>query len=80
MIYEIDGSVETPMVWMMMSGFAGREALHVAAYAHLIETLGLPESKVEINPVKAVDRKATMKPFTRSSTLRFKKLLICLVF
>jgi ribonucleoside-diphosphate reductase beta chain len=29
---------------MMMSGFAGREALHVAAYAHLIETLGLPES------------------------------------
>jgi ribonucleoside-diphosphate reductase beta chain len=29
---------------MMMSGFAAREALHVAAYAHLIETLGLPES------------------------------------
>ena len=27
-----------------MSGFAAREALHVAAYAHLIETLGLPES------------------------------------
>jgi len=33
-----------PEVRMMMSGFAGREALHVAAYAHLIETLGLPES------------------------------------
>ena len=31
-------------VRMMMSGFAAREALHVAAYAHLIETLGLPES------------------------------------
>ena len=29
---------------MMLSGFAGREALHVAAYAHLIETLGLPEA------------------------------------
>jgi ribonucleoside-diphosphate reductase beta chain len=33
-----------PEVRMMMSGFASREALHVAAYAHLIETLGLPES------------------------------------
>jgi ribonucleoside-diphosphate reductase beta chain len=29
---------------MMLSGFAAREALHVAAYAHLIETLGMPES------------------------------------
>ena len=33
-----------PEVKMMLSGFASREALHVAAYAHLIETLGLPES------------------------------------
>jgi len=29
---------------MMLSGFAAREALHVAAYSHLIETLGMPES------------------------------------
>ena len=29
---------------MMLAGFAAREALHVAAYAHLIETLGMPES------------------------------------
>ena len=35
---------KNPEVRMMMAGFAGREALHVAAYAHLIETLGLPES------------------------------------
>jgi ribonucleoside-diphosphate reductase beta chain len=33
-----------PEIKMMLSGFAAREALHVAAYAHLIETLGLPES------------------------------------
>lgn len=33
-----------PEIRMMLSGFAAREALHVAAYAHLIETLGLPES------------------------------------
>ena len=28
----------------MLSGFCAREALHVAAYSHLIETLGMPES------------------------------------
>lgn len=33
-----------PEIRMMMNGFVGREALHVAAYAHLIETLGLPEA------------------------------------
>jgi len=27
-----------------MTGFAAREALHVAAYSHLIETLGMPDS------------------------------------
>jgi ribonucleoside-diphosphate reductase beta chain len=29
---------------MMLSSFAAREAIHVAAYSHLIETLGMPES------------------------------------
>ena len=33
-----------PQIRMMLSGFAAREALHIAAYSHLIETLGLPES------------------------------------
>jgi ribonucleoside-diphosphate reductase beta chain len=33
-----------PEVRMMLSGFAAREALHVAAYSHLIESLGMPES------------------------------------
>jgi ribonucleoside-diphosphate reductase beta chain len=33
-----------PEVRMMLAGFAAREALHVAAYSHLIETLGLPET------------------------------------
>lgn len=33
-----------PEVRMMLLGFAAREALHVAAYSHLIETIGLPES------------------------------------
>lgn len=33
-----------PEVRMMLAGFAAREALHVAAYSHLIETLGMPET------------------------------------
>jgi len=33
-----------PEVRMMLSSFAAREAIHIAAYSHLIETLGMPES------------------------------------
>jgi len=33
-----------PEVRMMLLGFAAREALHVAAYSHLIETLGMPDA------------------------------------
>ena len=33
-----------PEMRMMLLGFAAREALHIAAYSHLIETLGLPET------------------------------------
>ena len=33
-----------PEVRMMLMGFAAREAIHIAAYSHLIETLGMPES------------------------------------
>lgn len=33
-----------PEVRMMLSSFAAREAIHVAAYSHLIETMGMPET------------------------------------
>ena len=33
-----------PEVRMMLAGFAAREALHIAAYSHLIESLGMPEA------------------------------------
>jgi ribonucleoside-diphosphate reductase beta chain len=33
-----------PEVRMMLLGFAAREAVHIAAYSHLIETLGMPET------------------------------------
>lgn len=33
-----------PEIRMMLLGFAAREAVHVAAYSNLIETLGMPET------------------------------------
>jgi ribonucleoside-diphosphate reductase beta chain len=33
-----------PEVRMMLLSFGAREALHVAAYSHLVETLGMPET------------------------------------
>lgn len=33
-----------PEIRMMLLGFAGREATHIDAYSHLIETLGKPDS------------------------------------
>lgn len=33
-----------PEVRMMLLGFASREAVHIAAYSHLMETLGFPDS------------------------------------
>ena len=32
-----------PEIQMMLSGFASREAVHVAAYSHLLDTVGMPE-------------------------------------
>lgn len=33
-----------PEIRMMLSSFAARESIHISAYSHLIETLGMPES------------------------------------
>lgn len=33
-----------PELRMMLSSFAAREAIHIQAYSHLIETLGMPET------------------------------------
>ena len=35
---------QQPEVRMMLLGFAAREAVHIAAYSHLLETLGFPDS------------------------------------
>lgn len=36
-----------PEIRMMLCSFAAREAIHIAAYSHLIETIGMPESTYE---------------------------------
>jgi ribonucleoside-diphosphate reductase beta chain len=36
-----------PEIRMMLSSFAAREALHIAAYSHLIETVGMAETTYE---------------------------------
>jgi ribonucleoside-diphosphate reductase beta chain len=33
-----------PEIRMMLLGFGAREAMHIAAYSHLIETLGMPDT------------------------------------
>ena len=33
-----------PEIRMMLTSFAARESIHIAAYSHLIETLGMPET------------------------------------
>jgi ribonucleoside-diphosphate reductase beta chain len=37
-------SFPAPEVRMMLGSFVAREAIHIAAYSHLIETLGMPET------------------------------------
>ena len=47
-----------PEIRMMLCSFVAREALHVAAYSHLIETLGMPESTYnEFNEYEAMREK-----------------------
>jgi ribonucleoside-diphosphate reductase beta chain len=57
---------------MMLAGFAAREALHVAAYSHLIETLGMPEDTynqfLEYQAMK--DKHDYLAKFTKSDKKR----------
>ncbi len=61
-----------PEVRMMLAGFAAREALHVAAYSHLIETLGMPEDTynqfLEYQAMK--DKHDYLTKFTKSDKKR----------
>ncbi len=44
-----------PEVRMMLLGFAAREAVHIAAYSHLLETLGFPDTTYnEFMEIKAM--------------------------
>lgn len=43
-VYSYLPAFAQPEIRMMLSSFAAREAVHIAAYSHLIETLGMPEA------------------------------------
>lgn len=66
-----------PEVAMMMGSFAAREAVHIAAYSYLIETLGMPESTysefLKYNEMK--EKQDYLKKFSDSSHLVGKKNL-----
>lgn len=66
-----------PEVRMMLLGFAAREALHIAAYSHLIETLGLPDTTynefLEYDEMKAKHefvKDISMRNGTKENTAR----------
>ncbi len=59
-----------PEIRMMLLGFSAREALHIAAYSHLVETLGLPDSTyTEFMQYPAmVAKHETVKKYTTATT------------
>jgi len=64
-----------PEVRMMLTSFAAREALHVAAYSHLIESLGMPDTGDASVPLKI----AAISAFTEGLAL-FSSFIMLLNF
>jgi ribonucleoside-diphosphate reductase beta chain len=66
-----------PEATMMMGSFASREGVHIAAYSHLIETLGMPESTYsefsQYDEMKA--KQAYIKKFSENGKLLSKDVL-----
>ena len=58
-----------PEVRMMLSSFAAREAIHIAAYSHLIETLGIPETTYSefLEYVEMAEKHEYVNSFTMQS-------------
>ena len=66
-----------PEAAMMMGSFAAREAVHIAAYSYLIETLGMPESTysdfLKYNEMK--DKQDYLRKFSETNHLVHKDFL-----
>lgn len=58
-----------PEIRMMLTSFAAREAIHIAAYSHLIETLGMPEATYNefLDYAEMKDKHDYIKSFVGSS-------------
>ena len=44
-------------VLMMMSSFASMETVHIAAYSHLLDTIGMPESEYSDSGIPIVSKR-----------------------
>lgn len=73
-----------PELRMMMASFAAREAIHIHAYALLIDTLGLPETEfIEFKHIPAMLEKHNYlnnfntKDFDKTNENSIKELLKC---
>ena len=44
-------------VLMMMTAFAAMETVHIAAYSHLLDTIGMPESEYSVSGIPIVSSK-----------------------
>jgi ribonucleoside-diphosphate reductase beta chain len=58
-----------PEVRMMLLGFASREAVHIAAYSHLLETLGFPDTTYNefLNYKEMVDKHEFIEQLTSNT-------------
>lgn len=70
--------IKLPEVTMMMGSFAAREAVHIAAYSYLIETLGMPESTysefLKINEMR--DKQEYLTKFSECNLVGKKELTL----
>ena len=41
---------------MMMTAFAAMETVHIAAYSHLLDTIGMPESRNTCHEIQRDER------------------------
>ena len=66
---------------MMMTAFASMETVHIAAYSHLLDTIGMPESEYSafMKYKEMKDKYDYMQNFDMSSKKTLLKQLLFLV-
>ena len=60
-------------VQMMLSSFSNMETIHVAAYSHLLDTIGMPEVGISVPSNKNEDKYDYMQQFNTKSKVDIAK-------